>query len=109
MSVLKISVIVGFVLLALFSVSHAACWHGKNEPGVDGCQDFEDKTWHEFGSSWKNSKCSKCWCNPDFIRCCHGWPTSVSAGCSIEYDYSKCTYKITNNANPGAPCAASGK
>ncbi|MCJ8742720.1 hypothetical protein PDJAM_G00085560 [Pangasius djambal] len=72
MSVLKRSVLVGFFLLALVAVSHAACMHGKIKAGATHCQDWVDKTWHPFGSSWTNSKCTQCSCSDDFIRCCDG-------------------------------------
>ncbi|KAF4082589.1 hypothetical protein AMELA_G00153370 [Ameiurus melas] len=72
MSMLKTSVFVGFVLLALVHVSHAACWFEKNNPGATHCQDHVDKTWHPAGSSWTNSKCAKCWCNAGDLSCCHG-------------------------------------
>ncbi|KAF5899933.1 small serum protein 2-like, partial [Clarias magur] len=66
------SVFVGFLLLALISVSHAACWHSKLEAGETYCYDSVDKTQHSVESHWKNSKCESCWCKEGFMRCCDG-------------------------------------
>ncbi|KAF7700869.1 small serum protein 2-like isoform X2 [Silurus meridionalis] len=108
MSVLKSLVFVGFVLLAIISVSHAACWLNKNKAGATLCQDSVDKTWHKVGSTWKNSRCNQCSCNRDYTSCCDGWPTSVTAGCRINYNYQTCEYEIIND-QPGTPCGAAGK
>ncbi|KAB5543741.1 hypothetical protein PHYPO_G00083080 [Pangasianodon hypophthalmus] len=109
MSVLKRSVFVGFFLLALVAVSHAACWQWKIKEGATHCQDRVDKTWHPVGSSWTNSECAQCYCRSDYASCCHGWPTSVSGGCIIEYDYKTCKYEIINLEHPSLSCGAAGK
>ncbi|XP_060764589.1 beta-microseminoprotein-like [Neoarius graeffei] len=106
---LKRSVFVGFVLLALVPVTHAACWLAKIEPGVTHCQDVKDKTWHPVGSNWKNSNCDQCECSPFDHSCCNGWPTGTSKDCTIKYDYATCTYEIINQKIPGGPCPAVGK
>ncbi|KAF5899934.1 beta-microseminoprotein-like, partial [Clarias magur] len=71
-SVLKVSVLVGFLLLVLVAESHAGCLHERLKAGATRCQDIVDKTWHPIGSSWKNSKCNRCWCMDDLMRCCDG-------------------------------------
>ncbi|XP_017343761.1 beta-microseminoprotein [Ictalurus punctatus] len=109
MSMLKRSVFVGFVLLALVHVSHAACWSGRNNPGATHCLDPVDETLHPVGSRWTNSECVKCSCNANSLSCCHGWPTGTTKGCIIEYDYEKCTYEIINLVDPSLPCGAAGK
>ncbi|XP_027031238.2 beta-microseminoprotein-like isoform X1 [Tachysurus fulvidraco] len=107
MSMMKRSVFVAFVLLALVPMIHAACWFKQNKPDATHCQDDEDKTWHPVGSKWRNSQCAKCSCSVDVMGCCDGWPTRVSGGCSITYDYKTCTYELIH-VDKNVPCRAVG-
>ncbi|MCI4388477.1 hypothetical protein PGIGA_G00086500 [Pangasianodon gigas] len=102
------SVFVGFVLLALVTVSHAACWSARIN-GATHCQDTVDKTWHPVGSSWTNRKCTKCSCDANLMKCCDGWPTRVYGDCIIKYYYKTCTYKVINTKIPGGTCSGVGK
>ncbi|XP_060752378.1 uncharacterized protein LOC132863534 isoform X2 [Tachysurus vachellii] len=106
-SMMKRSVFVGFVLLALVPMIHAACWHQLNKFDSTHCQDNVDKTWHPVGSRWTNSQCAKCSCSVNEIRYCDGWPTHVSGGCSIKYDYKTCTYELIY-PDRNSPCMGSG-
>ncbi|XP_047660895.1 beta-microseminoprotein isoform X3 [Tachysurus fulvidraco] len=107
MSMMKRSVFVAFVLLALVPMIHAACWFKQNKPDATHCQDDEDKTWHPVGSTWRSSQCAHCSCSVDGMSCCDGWPTHVSGGCSITYDYKTCTYELIH-LDKNVPCRAVG-
>ncbi|XP_053332276.1 beta-microseminoprotein E1-like [Clarias gariepinus] len=108
MSMLKSSVFVGFLLFALFHMSHAACWSGIQKPGMTHCKDTLDNKWHPVGSTWNNKLCQRCTCTAHSMGCCDGWPTSVSGGCSIKYDYETCTYELIH-LDKSVPCGAAGK
>ncbi|XP_072538552.1 beta-microseminoprotein-like [Salminus brasiliensis] len=103
---LKRSVFVGFVLLALAPLNDGACWQGLHKKGTTRCMDSVDKTWHPVGSSWTNSKCNKCRCDADIMSCCDGLPSSVhySEDCTVEYDYNACTYKVFQKSDRSIPC-----
>ncbi|XP_058267139.1 beta-microseminoprotein E1-like [Hemibagrus wyckioides] len=108
MSMMKSSVFVGIFLLALVSVIHAACVHEKLDPGTTQCEDYLDKTIHPIGSTWTNSMCQRCSCMASFKSCCIGWPTSVSGGCTIKYDYNTCTFELIH-LDKNVHCGAAGK
>ncbi|KAF5899936.1 beta-microseminoprotein-like isoform X1, partial [Clarias magur] len=69
-SVLKSSVLVGFLLFALFHMSHAACWRKIKNPGMTHCKDDVDKEWHPVGSTWNNKRCERCTCTDFSLNCC---------------------------------------
>ncbi|XP_053332131.1 beta-microseminoprotein A1-like [Clarias gariepinus] len=108
MSVLKISLFVGFLLLGLVSMSHAECWHKQLDEGATQCVDSVDNTLHDIGTNWKNSKCNDCSCLEDNMKCCDGWPTKVSDDCVIFYDYKTCKFEVINEKDPDAECAVAG-
>ncbi|KAF4082588.1 hypothetical protein AMELA_G00153360 [Ameiurus melas] len=108
MSMLKRSVFVGFVLFALVPLIHAACWSERLRLGVNHCIDKTDKTWHQVGSNWRNSVCEKCTCNTFSLDCCDGFPTHVTKGCIIAYNFRACTYTLTS-IDPSVTCYVIGK
>ncbi|KAI4901890.1 hypothetical protein NFI96_023078 [Prochilodus magdalenae] len=77
---LKRSVFVGLVLLAVIPLNDAACWVKNLNQGATRCQDYVDKTWHAVGSSWTNSRCEMCKCHNDILRCCDGLPSHCPKG-----------------------------
>ncbi|KAG7322867.1 hypothetical protein KOW79_014213 [Hemibagrus wyckioides] len=103
---MKRSVFVGFVLLALVPLIHAACIRQLPSFGATHCQDGLDKTWHPIGAEWLNSECARCTCGVDGMECCYIWPTRVSGGCTIKYDYDACTYEFIY-PDKNLPCAVS--
>ncbi|XP_007234823.3 small serum protein 2 [Astyanax mexicanus] len=107
MSMLKRSVFMGFFLLALIPLNDAACWQGKYEG--ENCIDKVDKTSHSVGSFWTNSKCHKCTCDENGFSCCYGLPTSIKypEDCTVEYDYTTCTYKVFKKNDRTSPCSHS--
>ncbi|KAG7322869.1 hypothetical protein KOW79_014215 [Hemibagrus wyckioides] len=105
---MKRSLFVGFVLLALVPLIHAACWHQLPSFGATHCQDGQDETWHPIGAEWLNSKCARCICGVDGIHCCDIWPTRASGGCTIKYDYKTCTYEVIR-VNENVSCRFVGK
>ncbi|KAL7827346.1 hypothetical protein SRHO_G00330640 [Serrasalmus rhombeus] len=110
MSVLKRSVLVGLVLLALIHLNDGACWMKRMKKGEVRCQDSLDKTQHPIGSSWTNSKCHQCGCSADGMRCCHGLPTvlNFAEDCTVEYNYHTCTFKVVKKEDHSIPCSHSG-
>ncbi|XP_062870148.1 beta-microseminoprotein-like [Trichomycterus rosablanca] len=108
MATLRRMALAAFVLFALVPLIHAACFRGLLKMGATHCQDWKDGTWHPVGSTWTNSACNECSCTSSYMSCCDGWPTRVSSGCSIEYDYKTCTYKLIH-PDPTVPCGAVGK
>ncbi|KAG7322868.1 hypothetical protein KOW79_014214 [Hemibagrus wyckioides] len=75
MSMMKRSVFVGFVLLALVPLIHAACLRQLPSFGATHCQDGQDKTWHPIGAEWLNSKCARCTCGVVGMECCDTLPS----------------------------------
>ncbi|KAL6456844.1 hypothetical protein MHYP_G00353880 [Metynnis hypsauchen] len=110
MSVLKRSVLVGLVLLALLHLNDGACWIKRMKTGAVRCQDDVDGTQHRVGSSWTNSKCHKCDCTAREMRCCDGLPTvlNVAEDCTVEYNYHTCTFKVFKKKDHSIPCSHSG-
>uniref|UniRef100_A0A8C2ZCK7 Beta-microseminoprotein-like n=1 Tax=Cyclopterus lumpus TaxID=8103 RepID=A0A8C2ZCK7_CYCLU len=76
------------LLCALASMSNASCFHKATKPVNNRCQDHVDKTWHDVGSSWRNSQCYDCTCD----SCCTG------------LDLKICEYKLFKRNNPTVPC-----
>uniref|UniRef100_A0A3B1J4K1 Beta-microseminoprotein n=1 Tax=Astyanax mexicanus TaxID=7994 RepID=A0A3B1J4K1_ASTMX len=107
MSMLKRSVFLGFVLLALIPLNDAACWRGTYKGKK--CKDEVDRTLHSVGSSWTNSKCHKCNCDKGVFSCCDGLPTPVEypEDCTVEYDYTTCTYEVFKKNDRTSPCSHS--
>ncbi|XP_058268254.1 small serum protein 2-like isoform X3 [Hemibagrus wyckioides] len=91
---MKRSVFVGFVLLALIPLIYGDCWYQLPRYAATHCQDDLDKTWHPIGAEWLNSRCTRCTCALDGMRCCDKLPTSASGGCTIKYDYDACTFEL---------------
>ncbi|KAG7322866.1 hypothetical protein KOW79_014212 [Hemibagrus wyckioides] len=104
---IKRSVFVGFILLALVPLIRAACWTQPNSPGATHCQDHLDKTWHPIGAKWFNSRCTRCTCGLDGMHCCDTFPR-VTGGCEIKYDYDACTYELIHQ-NEHVHCGGVGK
>ncbi|KAM9456184.1 beta-microseminoprotein-like [Clarias gariepinus] len=108
MSMLRMSLFVSFVLFAHIPLIHATCWSERLRPGVNHCIDKTDKTWHLVGSTWRNSVCEKCTCNTFSMDCCDGFPSHVTKGCVIAYNFRTCKYTLTS-IDPSVKCYVNGK
>ncbi|XP_058268297.1 beta-microseminoprotein-like [Hemibagrus wyckioides] len=108
MSMLKRAAFVGFVLFVLIPLIHAACWSERLRLGVSHCIDKTDKTWHLVGSNWRNSVCEKCTCKTLSMECCDGFPTHMTKGCVMAYNFRTCTYTLTS-IDPSVKCSVIGK
>uniref|UniRef100_A0A8B9H2H4 Beta-microseminoprotein n=1 Tax=Astyanax mexicanus TaxID=7994 RepID=A0A8B9H2H4_ASTMX len=75
----------------------------------ENCIDKVDKTSHSVGSFWTNSKCHKCTCDENGFSCCYGLPTSIKypEDCTVEYDYTTCTYEVFKKNDRTSPCSHS--
>ncbi|XP_054466902.1 beta-microseminoprotein-like [Anoplopoma fimbria] len=90
------------LLCALASLSNAQCYRKPMTPGLTHCQDDVDKTWHEMGSSWRNSKCMDCDCD----GCCAGYstPRSFPDDCVSVFDSQACQYIVHKRDDPTVHC-----
>ncbi|KAL7884156.1 hypothetical protein AOLI_G00069260 [Acnodon oligacanthus] len=113
MSMLKRSVLVGLVLLALIHLNDGACWITRMRKGAVRCHDSIDKTKHAVGSSWTNSRCHQCHCKADRMSCCDELSEvlNVPKDCTVEFNYHTCTVKVVKKGDHSVPCphSAAGK
>uniref|UniRef100_A0A8C2ZCF9 Beta-microseminoprotein-like n=1 Tax=Cyclopterus lumpus TaxID=8103 RepID=A0A8C2ZCF9_CYCLU len=90
------------LLCALASMSNAQCFRKATKPVNNRCQDHVDKTWHDMGSSWRNSQCYDCTCD----SCCTGYstPQNFPDDCVSVLDLNACEYKVFKRDNPTVQC-----
>ncbi|KAG9270448.1 beta-microseminoprotein [Astyanax mexicanus] len=103
---LKRSAVLVLGLCALVPLVYGACYRSLPEFGATECIDETDQTAHEVGSSWTNSKCIDCNCEPDGMTCCDGLPsiTGYDEDCTVEYDYENCTFDVFKKDDRSEKC-----
>ncbi|XP_006625543.2 beta-microseminoprotein-like [Lepisosteus oculatus] len=103
------SLAVALLLCAVLHLSQPGCYHveltmkpGMNPKLLTHCEDPVDKTLHEMGSRWRNSKCQDCTCG----RCCDAYSTPVRFpdDCMKEFDWENCEYKVFKKNDHTQPC-----
>ncbi|XP_040011064.1 beta-microseminoprotein-like isoform X2 [Xiphias gladius] len=90
------------LLSSLLSLSNAACYVKRVEPGLTHCLDEVDKTWHAVGSTWRNSNCLDCTCS----GCCDSFfsPTVFPDDCVAVLDLEACEYIVHKKDDPSVIC-----
>ncbi|XP_052459657.1 small serum protein 2-like [Carassius gibelio] len=98
------------VFCACVSLSDSACSWTPLNPGTRYCVDRYDNSKHPMGSTWTNKQCIRCTCSPRSMGCCDamGRVTNLSQGCTVKYDYNKCTFQVYNPTNPNIKCSSYG-
>ncbi|CAL8332053.1 unnamed protein product [Arctogadus glacialis] len=89
------------VVCALAAVLDASCMR-RLKPGITGCKDTVDNTWHAVGSSWRNSACMDCDCG----GCCtrYSTPHTFPDDCVSEFDSTACEYKVHKKNDTSVAC-----
>ncbi|KAL2076659.1 hypothetical protein ACEWY4_027745 [Coilia grayii] len=89
------SVGVMLMLCALAPLAHSYCYWGLKETGQQ-CVDPVDKTSHDIGEKWTNSKCHTCVCSSTDFSCCDdmGRVSGYPADCEAVYDWTHCTVSV---------------
>ncbi|KAI4819897.1 hypothetical protein KUCAC02_027899 [Chaenocephalus aceratus] len=87
---------------ALASLSDAQCYAKALLPGMTQCHDDIDLTWHQIGSSWRNSACFDCTCT----GCCSGFstPTQFPSDCVSVFDSAACEFIVHKSNDPTQLC-----
>ncbi|XP_026177966.1 beta-microseminoprotein-like [Mastacembelus armatus] len=90
------------LLCALLPLSNAQCAVMGIKPGMTHCQDSVDNTWHEVGSTWRNSRCMDCTCT----QCCSAYatPTNFPEDCVSVFDQKACKYIVHKKDDPSVLC-----
>ncbi|XP_041856495.1 beta-microseminoprotein-like [Melanotaenia boesemani] len=91
------------LIYGLVSLSNAQCFvKPVTSDKMTHCQDHVDGTWHEVGSTWRNSACQKCSCS----SCCYAYstPKSFPDDCVSVFDQKACTYIVHKRDNPAEHC-----
>ncbi|KAL0979431.1 hypothetical protein UPYG_G00184970 [Umbra pygmaea] len=102
------SLAVGLILCAVLPLSHAYCYMRPIafKPGMTHCRDDKDKTWHAFGSKWRNIDCMDCTCE----SCCTAYSTPIGFpdDCEKEWNQKACEFKVVKKSDPTISCPFSG-
>ncbi|XP_035496289.1 beta-microseminoprotein-like [Scophthalmus maximus] len=93
---------VAVLLCGLLSLSDAQCFAKSMKPGMTHCQDEEDGTWHEVGSTWRDSHCNECSCS----GCCsvYSTPRHFPSDCVSVFDSEACVYRVHKKDDPTVQC-----
>ncbi|XP_067250158.1 beta-microseminoprotein-like isoform X2 [Chanodichthys erythropterus] len=93
------------VFCAFVSLSDS-CYRELLKPGAKYCTEGYDKSRHPIGSAWTNDRCTRCTCSSTMMECCDtmGRVIIKTEGCTVKYDYSKCTFKVFHPEDPTFRC-----
>ncbi|NP_001352946.1 beta-microseminoprotein-like precursor [Danio rerio] len=94
------------ILCAFVSLSDSYCFLKLQKEGAKYCEDGDDQTRHELGSTWINSKCLRCICSSTEMECCDTMGRAIikTEGCTVKYDYSTCKFDVFHPEDPNIKC-----